>query len=166
MYSIVVAFTIEPYSPSFGADSPNRIVTCPIRGIMTTYGYVLPDPTTQDRLTVWFSGGKIECGEDVESNQFQIWKEIFGCPSRNKKRKPRRRRTFREGAMVFAAQMMMGATGYDNAMDEETGELSYTFTRPVGGHAKNYVDILHLDEKIRVMRGHAGTTYAFARLKE
>ena len=24
--------------------------------------------------------------------------------------------------MVFAAQMMMGATGYDNAMDEETGE--------------------------------------------
>jgi len=164
-YHIVVAFTIEPHSPSFGADSPNRVVSFPIRGIMTTYGYVLPDPITPDRLSVWFSGGKISCGEDKESHQFQLWKEIFGCHSKSKGRK-RRRRTFREGAMVFAAQMMMGATGYDNAMDEETGELSYTFTRPVGGHAKNYVDILHLDDRIRIMRGHAGTTYAFARLKE
>ena len=50
--------------------------------------------------------------------------------------------------MVFAAQMMMGATGYDNAMDEETGELSYTFTRPVGGHAKNYVDMQLLNEML------------------
>mmetsp|Transcript_29161 Transcript_29161/g.49723 ORF Transcript_29161/g.49723 Transcript_29161/m.49723 type:complete len:526 (+) Transcript_29161:87-1664(+) len=164
-YHIVVAFTIEPYSPSFGSDSPNRIVSSPIRGIMTTYGYVLPDPTTPDRLSVWFSGGKVTCGEEKESHQFQVWKEIFGSPAINKGRR-RRRRTFREGAMVFAAQMMMGATGYDDAMDEDTGEVSYTFTRPVGGHAKNYVDILHLDDKIRVMRGHAGTTYAFARLKE
>jgi hypothetical protein len=67
--------------------------------------------------------------------------------------------------MVFAAKMMMGATGYDDAMDEKTGEMSYTFTRPMGGHAKTYVDILHLDENIRVMRGHAGTLYAFARMK-
>eukprot|EP00985_Skeletonema_marinoi_P035331 scaffold46293_cov161-Skeletonema_marinoi.AAC.1 len=77
-YHIVVAFTIEPYSPSFGADSPNRIVSSPIRGIMTTYGYVLADPTTPDRLPVW--------------------KEIFGSPAINKGRR-RRRRTFREGAM-------------------------------------------------------------------
>ena len=132
---------------------------------MTTYGYVLPDPTTHDRLSVWFAGGKISCGEDKASREFQIWKEIFGYPATKRGRTRRRRRTFREGAIVFAAQMMMGAKGYDEAMDEDTGELSYTFTRPVGGHAKNYVDILHLDDNIRVMRGHAGTTYAFARLK-
>lgn len=133
---------------------------------MTTYGYVLPDPTTPDRLSVWFSGGKISCGEDKKSREFQVWKEIFGCPNYFKGgRREKRRRTFREGAMVFAAKMMMGATGYDDAMDEKTGEMSYTFTRPMGGHAKTYVDILHLDENIRVMRGHAGTLYAFARMK-
>ena len=131
---------------------------------MTTYGYVLPDPTTPDRLSVWFSGGKITCGEDKESHAFHVWKEIFGCPA--SKGRKRRRRTFREGAMVFAAQMMMGATGYDDAMDEETGELSYTFSRPIGGHSKTYVDIMHLDHKIRVMRGHAGTVYTFAKVKK
>ena len=170
--SIVVAFTIEPYSPSFGADSPNRIVSRPIKGIMTTYGYVLPDPTTPDRLSVWFSGGKIACGEHKESHEFQVWKEIFGStfsthnPRFKGGGKRRSRRTFREGAMVFAAQMLMGATGYNDAIDEDTGEMRYTFNRPVGGHGKTYVDILHLDHKIRVMRGHAGTVYAFARLKE
>jgi len=62
-YHIVTAFTIEPYSPSFGdmeeRNHPNSIVHSPIRGIMTTYGYALPDPEKVDRLSVWFSGGKV-----------------------------------------------------------------------------------------------------------
>ena len=59
-YHIVTAFTIEPYSPSFGDKKhPNSIVHSPIRGIMTTYGYALPDPDRVDRLSVWFSGGKV-----------------------------------------------------------------------------------------------------------
>lgn len=66
--------------------------------------------------------------------------------------------------MVFAAHMMMGATGYNDAIDEDTGEMHYTFNRPVGGHGKTYIDILHLDTKIRVMRGNAGTVYAFTKL--
>jgi len=62
-YHIVTAFTIEPYSPSFGdmeeKNHPNSILHSPIRGIMTTYGYALPDPEKVDRLSVWFSGGKV-----------------------------------------------------------------------------------------------------------
>lgn len=170
-HSIVVAFTVEPYSPSFGADSPNRMVSRPIKGIMTTYGYALPHPITPDRHSVWFSGGKIACGERKESREFQVWKEIFRNPisphnARLKGGRRRSRRTFREGAMVFAAKMLMGATGYNEPIDEDTGEMCYTFNRPVGGHGKTYVDIMHLDHKIRVMRGHAGTIYAFARLNE
>lgn len=133
---------------------------------MTTYGYVLPDPNTPDRLSVWFSGGKIACGGNKSSHEFQVWKEIFGKPSspRFKGEKRRSRRSLRESVMVFAAHMMMGATGYNDAIDEDTGEMHYTFNRPVGGHGKTYIDILHLDTKIRVMRGNAGTVYAFTKL--
>jgi len=66
--------------------------------------------------------------------------------------------------MVVAAKLLMGATGYNDDMDEESGTLAYSFTRPMGGHNKAYVDILHLDGQNRVMRGHAGTIYAFARM--
>ena len=45
---------------------------------MTTRGYALPDPNKPDRLSVWFSGGKMECGEAKSSQEFQVWKRIFG----------------------------------------------------------------------------------------
>jgi len=176
-YHIVTAFLIEPYSPSFGPNSPNSIVQSPIRGIMTVYGYALPDPNTPDRLSVWFSGGKMECGECRKSHKFQVWKRIFGDAvptspvvtagkttgaaaavgggggrmeiATTKKRIPRRRRTFREGVVVIAAKLLLGAEGYDDGMDEETGTMGYSFSKPVGGHGKTYVDILHLDEQTR-----------------
>ena len=59
------------------------------------------------------------------------------------------RRTIREVVMVLAARLLMGAKGYNDEMDEETGEMGYTFSRPMGGHGKAYVDILHLDEQTR-----------------
>ena len=157
-FSIVTAFTIEPYSPSFGPTSPNLIVKQPIRGIMTTYGYALPDPSHDDgdRLSVWFSGGKMECGERRDSIKFQVWKEIFGsnntttasCTTSKQPPRPRqrKRRTFTQGMMVYAAKLLMGATGYNDDMDEETGIMKYKFEKPMGGHGKAFVDILHLDD--------------------
>ena len=61
----------------------------------------------------------------------------------------RRRRTFHKGVMVAAARVLMGAEGYDDGMDDETGEMGYSFSRPVGGHGMVYVDVLHLDERTR-----------------
>ena len=131
----------------------------------------------------------MECGEPLYSHEFLLWKRIFGDPKPTSSlrglwgsiapntfsspisddgfddnRLFHRRRTFREGTMVFAARLLMGATGYNDSMDEETGALRYSFTRPIGGHGKTFVDILHSDEQLRVMRGHAGTLYAFARV--
>jgi len=167
-YNIVTAFVIEPHSPSFGPSSPNSIVRSPIRGIMTTYGYALSDPDNPDRLSVWFTGGKVECGESKRSPKFQVWKRIFGggeaVTPKKKKRPSPQRRTMREGMMVGAARLLMGAQGYNDGMDEKSGDMSYTFTRPVGGHGKVYVEVLHLDEQTRVMRGHAGTLYVFTRV--
>lgn len=157
MSSIVTAFTIEPYNPAFGPASPNAIVQQPIHGIMTTYGYALPDPCKPDRLSVWFSGGKIECGELKSSAEFEVWKQIFGNNNADRsnvnrtadwKRHIRRRRTLREGVMVTAARLFMGAEGYDDGM-APSGEVVYTFSRPVGGHGKAYVDVVHIDDHIR-----------------
>ena len=55
----------------------------------------------------------------------------------------------REGMMVGAARLLMGAQGYNDGMDEKSGDMSYTFSRPVGGHGKVYVEVLHLDEQTR-----------------
>lgn len=46
--SIVVSFTIER-EPGKG---PN------VQGIMTNYGFIVPDPTVRNRYSVWFTGGK------------------------------------------------------------------------------------------------------------
>ena len=108
----------------------------------------------------------MECGEARNSRGFKVWKQIFGndevvtgeCSTQHdskqkskKKRskKKKKRRTFREGVMVAAAHLLMGAEGYNDDMDEETGTMAYTFSRPVGGHGKGYVDILHLDDTTR-----------------
>lgn len=125
---------------------------------MTTYGYTLPDPNHSDRYSVWFTGGKVECGEPKSSSKFRVWKKIFGC------QQPAR--TFREGMMTTAAKLLMGASGYNDGMDKETGTMKYSFSRPMSGHGKAYVDICHLDAQNRVMRGHAGTIYVFARMGE
>ena len=114
----------------------------------------------------------MECGESKRSQEFKIWKQVFGSqvvptPSSSgggQVYTPRKRRTFGQGVMVVAAKLLMGATGYNDDMDEESGTMKYSFTRPMGGHGKAYVDILHLDGQNRVMRGHAGTLYVFARM--
>ena len=107
----------------------------------------------------------MECGESKRSQEFKIWKQIFGTPSSSSGQvTPRRRRTFGQGVMVVAAKLLMGATGYNDDMDEESGTMRYSFTRPMGGHGKAYVDVLHLDDQNRVMRGHAGTLYVFTRM--
>ena len=61
------------------------------------------------------------------------------------KRSPRRRRTFREEVTVAAARLLVGAEGYDDGMDEATGDMGYSLARP----RKAYVDVLHLDDRIR-----------------
>ena len=147
-----MAFTIEPDSPQFGSRSPNHGIHRPIRGIMTTFGYVLPDPETPNRLSIWFSGGTMEVNEDdVGVNE---WKRVFGgvLP----------RRQLQEKARILAAKLLLGATVPEKM--EEDGSMSYHMSRPIGGHGTAYVDILYLDDTLRIVQGHRGSLYVFARV--
>jgi len=150
--SIIAAFTIEPPSEEF-PDAPNRDVKDPIKGIMTTYGYTLPDPNEPNRLSIWITGGRIEpngspADHDRWRRQFQLH------PAQH---------SLGEKAKLLAVKLLMGAQLHPMAPD---GSVEYTFTRPLGGHGIAYVDTLYCDSSLRVVRGHRGTVFVFSRMPE
>jgi hypothetical protein len=150
-YHVVSAFTIEPSSASF-PDAPNKDVHRPIRGIMTTYGYSLPDPKNENRHSIWFTGGKIE--PNTHPRDVSDWKRLFTMhPPKH---------SFGEKAKLLAVKLLMGATVPDKMAED--GIMSYEFTRPLGGHGMAYVDVVYLDETLRIVKGHRGTVMVFSRL--
>lgn len=152
-YDIVTAFTIEPHLAEW-PDAPNKDVRRPIRGIMTTKGYTLPDPDTPNRHSVWITGGNIEPNNDpVDQRE---WKRQFA------KNPPKH--GLGEQAKLLAVKLLMGAT-LPTQMEED-GSLTYTFQRPLGGHGLAYVDTLYVDGSLRIVQGHRGTIFVFSKLAE
>jgi hypothetical protein len=150
-YHIVTAFTIEPNMAEF-PNAPNKDVVRPIKGIMTTYGYSLPDPDTPNRHSIWITGGRIEPNDHPQD--ISAWKKLFNLhPPKH---------TFGQKAKLLAVKLLMGATVPEEVADD--GSMEYTFTRPLGGHGIAYVDVIYLDESMRVVRGHRGTTFVFSRM--
>lgn len=153
-YHIVTAFTIEPSMAEY-PNAPNKDVIRPIKGIMTTYGYSLPDPDTPNRHSIWFTGGRIEPNNDA--SDILLWKNFFTLhPPKH---------SFGEKAKLLAVKLLMGAT-IPEEIDPEDGSMNYVFTRPLGGHGMAYVDVIYLDESLRIVRGQRGTTFVFSRVPD
>ena len=151
-----MALTIEPNQSRTGKPasecSPDELIPRPIRGIMTNYGYLLPDPHIPNRVSVWFTGGSLEVND--EEKDLEEWKKIFGnAPNRD----------VGEFARVLAAKVLLGATVPDQM--EENGTLSYTLKRPIGGHGTAFCDVLYMDEQLRIMRGHTGSVFVFHKVR-
>ena len=70
-------------------------------------------------------------------------------------------RNMSEFARVLAAKVLLGASVPDEM--DESGTLSYTLKRPIGGHGTAFCDVLFMDEKLRVLRGHCGSVLVFVR---
>ena len=168
-YNIVTAFSIEPASTEFGGNSPNATVSRPIRGIMTTYGYILPDPSTPNRLSVWFTGGTVEVDDEDDADE---WKRIFGgdttgtaagaAADAGPMAPPRPGPSLSERAKMLAAKLLLGAS-VPHGMEDD-GSMSFQLKRPVGGHGNTYVDTIYLDDTLRIMQGHHGSLYVMARV--
>ena len=146
--SIVTALTIEPHLAAW-PNAPNKDVRRPIKGIMTTAGYILPDPENPNRNSVWITGGRIEPNDDPIDQQ--EWKRQFG------KNPPKH--GFGEHAKLLAVKLLMGATIPDHMAAD--GIMEYTFQRPFGGHGLAYIDTLYVDESLRIVKGHRGTIFVF-----
>jgi hypothetical protein len=152
--SIVTAFTIEPHLADF-PDAPNKNVRRPIKGIMTTYGYVIPDPKVPNRLSIFFTGGRIEPNDDVTDQK--EWERLFNSG-------PLPQRNLGEKLRLLAASLLMGAQAPVEA--NEDSSMDFEFTRPLGGHGIAYVDVIYLDDCLRIVRGHRGTIFTFVRIPE
>jgi hypothetical protein len=149
----MTAFTIESNLPAY-PTAPNKDVRRPIRGIMTTLGYTLPDPEVPNRHSVWITGGRIEPNDNpVDQRE---WKRQFALnPPKH---------SMGEKAKLLAVKLLMGATVPTNV--EQDGSISYEFTRPLGGHGVAYIDLLYVDESLRIARRHRGTVFVFSRLPD
>lgn len=170
-YDIVVAFTIQANQTRRGtepsSDTKDFVIPRPIRGLMTNHGYMVEDPDTASRSSIWFSGGSIEVQDEVEDGE--IWKQIFDeslVPRRDNK----------AIANVLAAKLLLGAhtttSTSSSSSDEEVnsaGEesvptMSYYFKRPIGGHGEVYCDTLFADETLRITQGHHGSIFVSTRV--
>jgi hypothetical protein len=160
IHSIITAFTIEPTNMTTKTKSskdktPQRIVRRPIRCTMTTSGYMIPDPNVEGRDSVWITGGRMEPNATPEDTE--RWNELFPDGIRPP-------HEWAAAARLLAVKWLMGAELSDVA-DAQTGAFSYQFTRPLGGHGLAYIDTLYMDASLRIVRGHRGTIFCFARVE-
>lgn len=159
--SIVVAFTIEPNQTRTGRQVPPEqndkedgfLIRRSIRGIMTNYGYILPDPQVPNRSSIWFTGGTLEVND--EENDLEEWKRIFDDSAAP-------RRDMRAYARLLAAKVLLGAEAPDEL--EPDGSMSYKLRRPIGGHGSAFCDVLYLDDSLRIIRGHRGSLMVFSKV--
>eukprot|EP00533_Pseudo-nitzschia_delicatissima_P004118 CAMPEP_0116079226 /NCGR_PEP_ID=MMETSP0327-20121206/1031_1 /TAXON_ID=44447 /ORGANISM="Pseudo-nitzschia delicatissima, Strain B596" /LENGTH=474 /DNA_ID=CAMNT_0003569841 /DNA_START=102 /DNA_END=1526 /DNA_ORIENTATION=+ len=158
-YDIVNAITIEAGQDRKGntecQPDGDYIVPRPIRGILTTQGYSIPDPNQPNRISVWFSGGSLEV-QDEESD-VEEWKKIFDTSSAPN-------RDIREYANNLAARLLLGANIPDKL--EEDGTLRFDLKRPIGGHGSVFCDIVYMDENLRIMHGHHDSVYVCVRVSD
>ena len=163
-YDVVTAFTIEPRnSLKYGPIDSNQEVDRPVEGLLTTKGFALPDPDIPNRLIIWFIEGSIEV---VDADDQQRWKRIFDS-TKNVAFDPEdySRRggesLHHHGASVLAS----GRSDKETAtIMEPDGRISFKLSGPIGGRETSYIDVMYLDESMRVVKSNRGDVYIFARL--
>ncbi len=156
-FSIIASFTIEQSGETqddkYASDTQANE---PLRGILTNYGYALPDPAHPDRKSIWFTGGTVEPADD---DRIDEWRKVFGSTAQAPNKKQSSADT--EKARTLASRILLGAV--HEPMDEQ-GIVGFHLNRPIGGHGSAYCDIVYMDDELRVMRGHSGSIYVFKRV--
>ncbi|KAL7486129.1 hypothetical protein ACHAW6_011730 [Cyclotella cf. meneghiniana] len=152
-HNIIASFTIE--KPPHISSNPGQVHQRKLRGILTNYGYTLPDPHNPNRNSIWFTSGTIE---PVDGESLEDWKACFGeedsCASS--------RTQYTAKARSLASTILLGAVS--EPMDED-GTKGYFLKRPIGGHGYAYCDVIFMDEEVRIMRGHSGSVFVFRRVE-
>ncbi len=92
-------------------------------------------------------------GNENNEKDLQDWRKIFEegtC-----------KRHLYEKARLLAAKILLGAE-IPEGMNAD-GSMRFKLNRPIGGHGTAYVDVLYLDETLRIVRGHHGSLFVFTR---
>lgn len=145
-YDTVCAFTLEPttapshWPPNDDRDAP-PVVHRACRGILSTHGYTVADPHTPNRHTVWIASGSLQSNDAAEDAE--RWNDFFSSSQ---------------------AGVENNMCGGDEQCNSNNFRQSYAFRRALGGPGRAHVDTLYLDRSLRVVRGHRGTLFVFARM--
>lgn len=150
-YNGVCAFTLERPLPSF-PNAPNAHLKRQCRGILSTQGYIVADPDTPNRHTVWITEGNMHANDAPQDTQ--VWKDFFTAQLE----------TVPSKAQSLARQLRRSSGSVDHRVDSESRQQSYRFRRPLGGHGLAYVDTLYVDQSLRIIRGHRGTLFVFSKI--
>ncbi len=112
-----------------------------LQGIVHNFGVC--EPTHDNILKVQFTGGALA---PKEQNEMEAWKATFGNQSKPPKR------GLKEKLMAIGLRMMFGLVP-PQGMDHKTGQVSFKMRRPPKGN----LELLYLDEELRITRGERGT---------
>mmetsp|Transcript_5706 Transcript_5706/g.23719 ORF Transcript_5706/g.23719 Transcript_5706/m.23719 type:complete len:258 (-) Transcript_5706:418-1191(-) len=147
-YHIKVDFTVLDHPKAGG-----------LRGTITTYGYCAPSEKKADdashRLDCWFVGGDLAPYDAaaMTHDEKRAWADLFGREAKEDER----RRTFVSRVGLWFVSVALGINL--NPVNPAEGRQSYTVGRPVVGH----VDVLYVDENLRVTRGNRNTLVVLQR---
>ena len=121
------------------------------QGIMTSFGYCLPDPGHSNRLRVCLPAVAWSATTTL------IWN--IGRPSSARAHQNRRKISSR--ARVTMAKVALGAHPPEECggLDDD-GTISFTLHRPMAA----WVDVLYMDSNMRCAKSQNGTVYMFARI--
>jgi hypothetical protein len=154
--SLVTAITFVPSDDvpfDMESTAPNRHVRRPIRAVMTTNGYMVADPDKPNRLLTWFTHTSLEVSDDPADQQ--TWRFLYGTAA-SLALEPR------TSLRVSANKKKPAPTSTTTTPGlEDDGKLSIEMEQPINDM---YLDVLYLDETIRIMRGNLGTVYVMARV--
>ena len=130
-FSIEIALTIEPEDNEDIEKVGERLPKKPLHAVQVVHGYLLQDPEETNRLTVWFTSGKLSPNlMDSSDGDFEEWKAIFDQEHKN---------SWSESFQNISAKLLFGAE-LPHSMDSD-GSMSYSLSRPYGGHGKSYIEV-------------------------
>ena len=101
----------------------------------------MADPQVAERLRVTFTGGRMRRAEETP---LEAWRGVFARQDTRGMRKRDRFAAWLAGRL-FALRRPTGA--------ESDGTVSYSMARAPTG----YLDVLYLDEELRITRGNRGS---------
>ncbi|HEY9625238.1 MAG TPA: PAP/fibrillin family protein [Crinalium sp.] len=113
----------------------------PLQGIVHNSGVC--EPLTDDLLQVQFTGGSLEPQATTDR---EIWQRVFGNQS------PSAKRGLKDRVTNLIFNLMFGLVPPQH-MDQQTGRIAFEMTRS----PKGKLEILYLDEELRITRGEKGT---------
>ena len=158
-----VHVTLDIYVPDTNTndsnnDSDSKFATNKMPAKLCNFGVCSPQSAT--RLGVKFSGGTLQPNFDLNENSALLatWKQVF----ENAQSKEKSQQSYLSKIAIYIQHALMNyVVGLEAPVDVGDYSQTYKIERPYNGH----LDILYIDEDLRITKGNRGSIVVVERLK-